>query len=101
MILLLFDLYSSIYTDGSRKTKISPHDQQINVLIIIEVNGVNKLHDPEIILVLPRIVWVEVQTITEEEDNNSELFKFIVSSPIVLISLIFPSFSSLFPLDCG
>ena len=34
----------------------------------------------QLFLVLSRIVWVELQTITEKEDDNSEMFRFIVSS---------------------
>ena len=48
-------------------------------------------------LVLSRIVWVEVQTITEEEDDNSENFRCIVSSPnrfdLCDFSVIFSAFS--------
>ena len=31
-------------------------------------------------MVLSRIVWIEIQTITEEEHSNSEMFKGAVSS---------------------
>ena len=52
---------------------------------------------PHNYLVLSRIVWVELQTITEEEDDNSELFRFIVSSPnrfdLYDFSIIFSAFS--------
>ena len=46
---------------------------------------------------LSRIVWLELQTITEEEDDNSEMFRFIVSSPnrfdLCDFSVIFSAFS--------
>ncbi len=48
-------------------------------------------------MVLSRIVWVEVQTIAEEEDDNSEMFRFIVSSSTSFdlcdFSVIFSAFS--------